>query len=175
MSKPAYMRNTRSPISVIIYAETLTKYIFSITNNEKQFSKAMRYTLSDDLRNTALKLTKALYNSVSIRPKYKGQYKKRKKYQQKAYHALVELKSLINIANSVANIKNLEYLANLFIDVAEALDRFIKNDKRTFGNLPTKKEYNRHNAYQLARRELLREQKESMRRNENGFIVLTHK
>lgn len=175
MSKPAYMRNTRSPMSVIIYAENLTKYIFAITNNEKQFSKAMRYTLSSDLRNTSLKLTKALYKAVNTRPKHKADLKIRKKYQQKAYHALVDLKALVNIANSVANIKNLEYLARLFVDVAEAFDRFVKNDKRIFSHLPTKKEYLAKNKKLTEHRIMMKTQKASMTRDENGFIRLSHK
>ena len=108
MSKPNYIRHDKSPISVIIHAESLANYIYQITNNERQFGKVFRYSLSADMRNVATNIVKSISKAVEIRPRYKGEYKRRMKFRLEAYESIVEMKALIRLAKNVANIKNFE-------------------------------------------------------------------
>lgn len=177
MSKPAYMRNPPSPISVAVKAEELAKYVFTITNNEQQFPKSMRYTISKDLRNAATDIVKYSYLAVSIVPKYKKQLKRRNKYKQKLYDAIIVFKAMLNMSAAVAYIKNPEHLATLTSEMIQSFDKLIKHDARKYKNIPTKKEYRKSIQESIQRKKVhhLIEQRDSMNRNEQGFIVLTPK
>lgn len=171
VSKPKYLRSDASPASVVVTIEVLMKYIFTITNNEKQFPKSYRYTLVTDIRNTCLKMHKSAYNALSVKPRYLEQYKKRIKYQQKVYRRLIDLKALLVIATSVVHIQNLEHLSILMNNTFEAYNRWVKNDSRMYKNLLPKDEYfERRDENNRRRKEYL-----SMERDADGFIILKKK
>ena len=71
MSKPNYLRKGDAPASILIKAENFVIYLFNITNNEKQFPKAYRYTLVSDIRTTALDMHKNITKALSIHPRSK--------------------------------------------------------------------------------------------------------
>lgn len=175
MSKPKYLRHDSSPTSVVVHVENLIKYIFTITNNEKQFPKAYRYTLVADLRKTCLKMEKATYNALAIRPRYREQYKKRTKYQQKVFKHIINVKALITIAAEVANIQNMEHLASLMESVVNAYNRWIKNDKRSYNKLPTKDEFEYDRKQKLLKKKQFDEEFEALERDIDGFVILRHK
>ena len=176
---PNYMRkNNRSVSSIIISAQDLTEYIFTITNNEKQFGKIMRYTLSSELRNCCIKIMENAHIAFSIRPKHKKDYKEYVKYQQKVYKNLVKLNSLIILSLSVASVKNKEQLAILFNAALDDYMRWVKTSKRVYKNLPSEKTYmkrvekqKRKNAQTMR----LRAAYKTMEKDENGFIILKRK
>lgn len=175
MSKPKYLRNDASPTSVIVSIETFLKHMYTITNNEKQFPKAYRYTLTAEIRNTCLKMHRHAYVAIAIKPRYRGQYKKHVKLQQKLYRDILNMKSLLIVAASVAYIQKLEYVTLLLDNVIQSYNRWVKNDRRLYKNLPTKKELR---ASQQAHYELARQRREewaNMPRDEDGYIILFHK
>lgn len=171
MSMPKYMRRNTSPAAIVTHTENLIKYLFTITNNEKQFPKVMRYTISTDIRNTCLKLEKAIYNAMAINPRYRKQYKKRVKYQQKAFKAIVDLKALLVIAVDIASIKNLEYLSTLLNNVIIAHNHWVKNDKKKYSDLPSYKEY-MASQYEKRYRTPPTEFTDPLYRDLEGFIIL---
>lgn len=177
MSVPNYMRqNPRSPMSIVISAEEITFYLFQITANDKQFPKALRYTLSSDIRNTCLKLNKSIHKAMSARPMFKEDVPKRNKRREKVYDRIIELKSLIMIAYRVAYIKNLEHLATLLTKLEDDYDNWKKNDHRRNKDLPSYEEYRRKQDIQIKKAkqaEYLNSLKSELTRGDDGFIHLT--
>lgn len=175
MSKPNYIRHDKSPISVIIHAESLANYIYQITNNERQFGKVFRYSLSADMRNVATNIVKSISKAVEIRPRYKGEYKRRMKFRLEAYESIVEMKALIRLAKNVANIRNFEHLVRLLDEVITSYKTWASSDARKFKYLPSKKEFYKRLEEQNHYRKMLKAQEESMKRDEEGFISLRRK
>lgn len=157
MGKPNYMRtNAYSPISIVVRIEKLTNYIFEITNSEKQFPKVMRYTLSAELRKICLSMNKHVYRAMAIKPNSKKNIKLRQKYQQKLYNDIIDFKAMSAVAFSTANVKNIEHFSELFNDVADSFNRWVKNDKRNI-----KRGYKPSTS--------------PMERDSDGFIILKRK
>ena len=156
MSKPNYLRKADTPNSIVVKVEGLVTHLYKITNNEKQFPKAFRYTLVNDIRNTCLSMHKNVSKAIAIHPRFRKEYKRRKKYQNKAYMDLIDLKSLLIIALDVASMSNPEFVATQMEIVVDAYTKWIKNDKRNFSKLPSKKEY-------FEQRRLIREHRRMLR------------
>lgn len=176
MSMPKYRRKTTSTASIVVSSENLIKYLFRITNNEKQFSKALRYTLNTDIRNTCLKLEKAIYYALSINPRYYEQYKERVKYQKKAYKRLVELKCLIVLAASIANISNMEYLSELYFTASNDFNRWVKNDRKKYSKLPSHELYLANMSYKNAPKFTCSwNEIDPMDLDMEGFVILRYK
>jgi hypothetical protein len=176
VSKPNYLRKGDAPASILVKAENFVIYLFNITNNEKQFPKAYRYTLVSDIRTTALNMHKNITKALSIHPRYKKELKQRRKFQQRAYLDIVDLKALLTVAMSTVKITNPEYIALQLDIIIDGYVRWLKNDKRNYRKLPTRKEYlaHREEIYK-ARAEAKLQAKlewESMDRDIDGFIVL---
>lgn len=178
MPMPQYARKTDAPISITVKIEHFVEYLFQITNNEKQFPKAYRYTLVSDIRNTALSLYKNVNKALAIRPRYRKEYNRRAKFQNKAYNDFIDLKSLIFIALDVLHLRNPEYIAHEFSVIAEGFEKWIKNDKRVYSRLPSKKEYIAYRQQQQAIRKAKRvETYKQWReldtyRDDTGFVLL---
>ncbi len=172
MSKAKYLRNDASPTSIIVTVEAFIQYIFTITNNEKQFPKAFRYTLTSQIRNECLLLHRNVYAALAIKPRYRKQYKKHLKRQQKAYENILNIKALLVVATSITKIQNLEHLTMLLTNVVNSYNRWVKNDNRIYKNLPTKKQLDKYNADKYERRKQRREEWNAMPRDEDGFIIL---
>ena len=133
MSKAKYMsQRVDSAMSVVVWMERLTAHIFAITSNEKQFPKSLRFTLSERMRNTALKANENLYNAAYIRPTKKKDYKRIQKFQRKTRKNMIALKSLITIATDIAKLRNVEYLASLYDDTVDAYNHWIKSTQRAY-------------------------------------------
>lgn len=173
MSKPKYLRRDIAPSSIIVYIEELIKYIFAITNNEKQFPKALRYTLIVEIRKCCLKMYTATYKALNIKPRYYEQYKKRVKCQKKVYKRIVELKGLLIIALGVANVQNVEYLSALLDKVVEYYNKWVKNDRRTYHDLPTYNEYVASRERRLERRKRIQAEWNALPRDNDGFVILS--
>ena len=179
MGMPNYLRkNNRAASAIVAWAKDLAEYIFAITNNEKQFGKIMRYTLSSELRTCCIKMIENIDIAYSIMPRHKKDYRRRIKYQQKAYEEIIKLNSLIILSYSVASVRNKEQLAKLFTIVLDDYNRWIKTDKRAFKNLPNKKQYRKileKQKQKAMRTAQLKAAYKVMDKNENGFIILKRK
>lgn len=123
-------KRDNSPISIVIAAEHLTAYMFQITNNEKQFPKAYRYTLVQDIRNTLLKLNKHIYNGCSKKPGSMKDIQRMYKFQDKVNEDLIDLKALMMIALEAAHIKNPDEYARLYDTTVTAYNKWVRNNKR---------------------------------------------
>ncbi|WP_300943618.1 hypothetical protein [uncultured Duncaniella sp.] len=176
MSKAKYMsQRVDSAMSVVVWMERLTAHIFSITSNEKQFPKSLRFTLSERMRNTALKANENLYNAAYIRPTKKKDYKRIQKFQRKTRKNMIALKSLITIATDIAKLRNVEYLASLYDDTVDAYNHWIKSTQRAYNK------FKREQAMSPEEKEMYAKQKReqylswkarTMRHDEDGFVVL---
>lgn len=166
MSKPKYLRKDVSPNSIIMVVENTLGYLFQITNNEKQFPKAYRYTLVTEIRNTCLHMYRSTYKALSIKPRYLEQYEKRSKYREEVYNDILDLNALMIIATKVVTIKNPEYIANMMDELIKSFNRWTKNDKRQFKNLPNEENYRA--VYQT-------KLKNKYERDKNGFLILKYK
>ena len=176
MSKAKYMsQRVDSAMSVVVWMERLTAHIFAITSNEKQFPKSLRFTLSERMRNTALKANENLYNAAYIRPTKKKDYKRIQKFQRKTRKNMIALKSLITIATDIAKLRNVEYLASLYDDTVDAYDHWIKSTQRAYNK------FKREQAMSPEEKEMYAKQKReqylswkarTMRHDEDGFVVL---
>lgn len=176
MSKAKYMsQRVDSAMSVVVWMERLTAHIFSITSNEKQFPKSLRFTLSERMRNTALKANENLYNATYIRPTKKKDYKRIQKFQRKTRKNMIALKSLITIATDIAKLRNVEYLASLYDDTVDAYNHWIKSTQRAYNK------FKREQAMSPEEKEMYAKQKReqylswkarTMRHDEDGFVVL---
>ena len=172
MSKPNYLRKSDSPSSIVVKVEGLVTYLFNITNNEKQFPKAYRYTLVTDIRNTVLSAHKNVSRALAIHPRFKKELKRRKKYQNKAYMDLIDLKALLIVALNTVSISNPEYLALQMEIVLEGYTKWIKNDRRNFSKLPSKKEYYANLTAVREHRRMIRAEWDRFERDTEGFVVL---
>lgn len=172
MSKPKYLRSEASPASIIVTVEAFVQYIFTITNNEKQFPKAFRYTLTSQLRNECLMLHRNVYAALAVRPRYRKQYKKHLKRQQKVYDNILDIKALLVVATSVAKIQNMEHLTLLLTSVVNSYNRWVKNDRRLYKNLPTKKQFAQDNAERRERSKQRKAEWRALPRDAEGFIIL---
>ncbi len=176
MSKAKYMsQRVDSAMSVVVWMERLTAHIFAITSNEKQFPKSLRFTLSERMRNTALKANENLYNAAYIRPTKKKDYKRIQKFQRKTRKNMIALKSLITIATDIAKLRNVEYLASLYDDTVDAYNHWIKSTQRAYNK------FKREQAMSPEEKEMYAKQKReqylswkarTMRHDEDGFVVL---
>lgn len=166
MSKPKYLRKDVSPNSIIMVVENTLGYLFQITNNEKQFPKAYRYTLVTEIRNTCLHMYRSTYKALSIKPRYLEQYEKRSKYREEVYNDILDLNALMIIATKVVTIKNPEYIANMMDELIKSFNKWTKNDKRQFKSLLPETEY---------RLSCYKKHKPKYDRDENGFIILRYK
>lgn len=176
MSKAKYMsQRVDSAMSVIVWMERLTAHVFAITSNEKQFPKSLRFTLSEEMRNTALKANEHLYNAAYIRPTKKKDYKRIQKFQRKARKKMIALKSLITIATDIAKLRNVEYLASLYDDTVDAYNHWIKSTQRAYNK------FKREQAMSPEEKETYAKQKReqylswkarTMRHDDDGFAVL---
>lgn len=169
--KSGYRRSHKSTIAVISSAQDLTSYLFQITNNDKNFPKVLRYTLVTDIRNTCLTLNKSLAKATQIKAKHKKEWKQKLKHTMSARDAFIDLKTLLAISAKVANIKKPEHLAKLLTAVADDMSTWINHEKRINANLPSKKEYDKKHAEEIAWRKAWL----SHPRDENGFMHLQWK
>lgn len=175
MSKPNYLRKGDAPSSIIIKVEGLITYLFNITNNEKQFPKAYRYTLVTDIRNTALDLHKNVSKALAVHPRFKKEFKRRREYQDAAYMNLIDLKSLLVVALNTVSIANPEYVALQMEIVMNGYVKWVRNDKRNYRHLPSKKEYNEYRRALQEKRKLIKMEWANLEKDEDGFVVLRRK
>lgn len=130
-----------SEAKLIFSSENLVAHIFKITNNEKQFPKAYRYTLVTEIRNACLNYIRYIIRAGSINPKMRKDAKRRTKYYNKARNYLEDVGSLILMANKTLRLQNPEQFAVLFADASDYLAKTYKYSKSQIKRLPTKKEY----------------------------------
>lgn len=171
MSRPRYMLHRNSTLSIVVDVENLITYIYQITNNEKQFPKAYRYTLVSDLRNTCLDLYKNIYKAISINLRHKKDLKRKQKFQKRVYENIFELKGLLIIATKVAHINNTEFVAKLMSTISESYNKWVRNDIRKNKRLPSKKEYEKS----VRERQEYQKAWLSIPRDKDGFIHLQWK
>lgn len=126
----AEMQKRKSPKSTINKIEDLVVYIHKITNNDKQFPKAYRYSLTNLLRNTSLHLYVTVYVACNKRVRNSNDAKQLGDALQNAYTFLVQLNGLLCIASKIVNIKNPEYLYELYDAADESLTNWVKSTKR---------------------------------------------
>lgn len=166
---PKYMvKKPPSGISVVILAEALTSHLFKITANEKQFPKAYRYTLVSQIRNTCLDLNRHIYNGCVKKAMTTKEFKRIKKYQKKAYADLIDLKALLVIANNIAQMNNISYVADLYQDTVEAFNRWVRNIKRSSRKIKWKESMTDEERLEFR----LGIQAKRMKRDADGFAVL---
>jgi len=177
MSKAKYMsQRVDSSMSVIVYAEKLTAHLFQVTSNEKQFPKALRYSLSAEIRNTMLKFNEHLYMAAYIRPRKKKDYKLIQKHQRKAKDKLIAAKSLVTLSTNLANFRNLEYLAELYDDTVEAFNHWVRNTNRAYSKFLKKEAMSPEEREELAKikyENRLSWMAKTMKHDADGFAVLT--
>lgn len=176
MSQPQYMRDMykdhKAPSSIIVTAEAVTEYVFVITKNENQFPKSMRYSVISQLQNECLKINKHVYAGNSKKPRSKEDFKRVEKHQKKTYEHMMNLKALVNVSLKVANMRNFEHMATLYLALAEAYARWVHNTRRQKSKakrsgLYTKKE--RKRAFEENR---IRSIAGLMARDSDGYIIL---
>lgn len=176
MSQPQYMRDLykdhKAPSSIVVSAEAIMVYVFTITKNESQFPKALRYSLISELQKCTLKICKHVYAGNNKKPTTKEDFKLVEKCQAKTYKQMSHLKALINASLKIANMKNFEHMAELYVNLSDAYTRWLHNTRRAKARAKksgvyTKKE--RRIAYNKNR---IRSQAGRMPHDEDGFIIL---
>ncbi|MCM1230102.1 MAG: hypothetical protein NC489_08215 [Ruminococcus flavefaciens] len=120
----------KSPKSTINKVEDLVVYVFQITNNDKQFPKAYRYTLVSMLRNVGLTLYVGSFLSCSKTIRSSDDAKMLLDMLQNCYNTLIQLNALLCISSKVANIRNPGHLFELYDMVDESLVQWVKATKR---------------------------------------------
>ncbi|MCM1234094.1 MAG: hypothetical protein NC489_28665 [Ruminococcus flavefaciens] len=177
MSMAKYMRDgtNRAPSSIVVSAEIFTSYIFTITANEKQFPKALRYSLIKKLQNRCCSLCEHVYDGCNKKAITEKDFKHVQKCQDKVYHDLSKLKGLIAVANSNAHLNNYEHLADLYISMTEAYSKWVRNVSRakarakrngTFKHSDRKASFKKNRIKKIAR---------EMDHDADGFAVLKRK
>lgn len=151
--------NRKSPKSTINKVEDLVVYVFQITNNDKQFPKAYRYTLVTMLRNVALTLYVGIYMSCTKRIRSAGDAKTLLDMLHRCYDALVQLNALLCISTKIASIKNPEHLFELYDVADDSLVQWIKATKRL---------HKRLHDYETTKAT----NKNAVKRDKDGFIIL---
>ena len=172
MSAPKYMtwKRDNSPISIVVAAEQLTAYMFQITNNEKQFPKAYRYTLVQDIRNTLLRLNKHIYNGCGRKPSTMKDIRRMYKFQNKVNEDLLDLKALMMIAIEAAHIKNPEEYAKLYDNTVTAYNKWVRNNRREEQRV---KERGTNKDTRTQR--IAKQQAKTIARDPDGFAVLVQR
>jgi hypothetical protein len=177
MSQPKYMKKEDSGVSILPKVDTLVEHIFRITGSDKQFPKVYRYNLVTIYRNTALQLQCDVHKAVAIKPKYKKMNKKKMKLEDRIYDEIMDMITISATANRVAKLRNPEYIATLLDDILDAYLRWIKNDRRKYRNLPSKKKYQKEMRKNTEKHRREHEEWASLNpfRDEDGFVVLKRK
>lgn len=176
MGKHVYLnQRTDSVMAVVMKMEELMDYIFRITANEKQFPRAYRYTLSNDLRDACLKSYKAIYKASFINPRTEKDYEKIFDYQEQATEYLLDIKALIVSSTKITKLRNPEYLAKLYEDVLHGYRHWRKNIRRNYSRLQKKLKMTpeeRVAAKLEARESWLHYKASSLKHDADGFVVL---
>lgn len=161
-----------SILKVLVSAKEFVIYVYRITSNDKQFSKGLRASLVQDLRSTSLDMYLTLKEANSIYPSTKEAYKKRYKLQKKARRLLFRVEAMMDIAFQIANPNNTNFWAELFTQVFKDLKLWIESERKRYrGKLPTEEELHEIRKEQAALEKLRR----NIKRNEEGFVILTRK
>lgn len=161
-----------SILKVLVSAKEFVIYVYRITSNDKQFSKGLRASLVQDLRSTSLDMYLTLKEANSIYPSTKEAYKKRYKLQKKARRLLFRVEAMMDIAFQIANPNNTNFWAELFTQVFKDLKLWIESERKRYrGKLPTEEELHAIRKEQAALEKLRR----NIKRNEEGFVILTRK
>lgn len=163
-----------SSISIVVLAEEFNSYLFTITSNEKQFPKAMRYTLSNDIRNTSLRVCKLVYRGCSLKLTSLKDYRKLRDIQDELYDALVDLKCLLHIATDVASPKNPLQIATLYDGVIDSFTKWVKNTKRLMKRVEYK-ESTTAEERRMAHIKTVEKLAREMDHDDSGFILLKRK
>ena len=171
MSIPKYMRmdRTESAKAVLDDVEKLVTYMFQITNNQKSFPKAFRYTLTAQIRNCCLKLWRNVYRGCAHRTGRSVDYEEILVCQRKAHRNFMDLKSLMVIASNVANIRNYENMAMLYDSMATSFNIWARSTKRSFRKAQAREQKALED--EKFRRKIL-EQARNLKRDEEGFAHL---
>lgn len=174
MSRPNYLKKSTlsSSYNIITTVEELVSYIFTITNNERQFPKAYRYTLISEIRLTALKLNKHIYRAASYSTKALSDYERIRTEQERPYDLLIDLKSLIVISMTILNLRNPEHLGKLFDSTVTVFNKWIKNTKRAQKKAIYEASLTPEQILQKKEARLTRIAK-SMKHGQDGFVELT--
>lgn len=135
------IKRKKSPIAVVLKVESLTKYIFTITNNEKIFPKKYRFDLVQKLHIAALNLNTSVIQAVNMPARFKKESKKRLKKIEQCIEYMQELGALMIITNGIIILNNPEQYAKLFTEASTSLKYYYDNSKRFHNRLPSKKEY----------------------------------
>lgn len=135
------IKRKKSPIAVVLKVEALTKYIFTVTNNEKVFPKKYRFDLVQKLHIVALNLNASVIQAVNMPARYKKESKKRIKKIEQCIEYMQELGALMIITNGIITLNNPEQYAKLFTEASASLKYYYDNSKRFHNRLPSKKEY----------------------------------
>lgn len=125
-------KSLRTTINIV---EELVVYIFQITNNDKQFPKAYRYTLIDTLRNAALTLYTGTFVASSKHTRNSEDARKLLGILNQSYNTIIELNALLCISVKLANIKNPDHLFTLYSAVSDSYIKWIKSIKRVYGRM----------------------------------------
>ena len=167
-----------SPLACVLKTEALSKYIFSITNNNNVFPKRYRYDLIQQLHNTALDLNTSIIEAASIVPKFKKESKKKIHKIEEALDHARHLGALMTITNGIIQLKNPEEFARLYTEMTKSLTIFYNNTKARHARLVSKKEYYKRYAQNKLNAKITRlnyQVIDQYYRDSDGFYMLIQK
>lgn len=124
----------KTKFGVLVAANNLASFTIHICSNEKVFPKRYRWTITSKIVDTSIDICrfirKANKRPLDInKPK---DYKKRRKYQNKALGRIDTMLSLMDIAYYTFNIKNEKYdnWIGMVVSLHTLLEGWMRSDKK---------------------------------------------
>lgn len=138
MSVPKGKRNT-GKLEVITKSSELLEYTYRSVNNDKNISKRYKYSIGNDVTDTALAIHNNILFANNIKVDSNETCKLRLMYQQNALNNLSSLASLLDMCFNMFKIENSTQSnwAKLISKVQSLLKGWIKSDEIRYNQYNT--------------------------------------
>lgn len=122
-------------LQVLTKARDMMAYTITICKNEKHFPKRDRWILTQHITGEAIQATMCIRRANAVRVEMKRDFDFRRSQQVQAYSHLEALLTLIEVAYNTLGLASdkVEYWTGLVLDVETYLQKWMRTDKRRYG------------------------------------------
>lgn len=131
----ARVRDRRvSELLVVVKAKEMAIYTIRVTNNEKNFPKRYRFSVTNKIQDKAMEIVENLIEANEFYPKSETEYNYRRLKQQKAMACCRSLLTMLDMSKELfaINSKKTEYWTRQIFDVRNLTAAWLKKDKQRF-------------------------------------------
>lgn len=128
---------TEGKYDVILASKELAGYTIKLTQNEKNFPKRYRLSVTNKIQDKAIEIVDCLIMAQEIFPNTRLEYQQRQLYQKQARAACRSMMTLIEIAADTFGVRagTFQYWTKEATELRNHLTAWIMSDQKRFQNL----------------------------------------